>query len=141
MESSLKTRVVFSAVRSSSSESGDYYNHVKPGEVITFTHTEANIGNGMNPDTGFFTVPVSGIYSFSFSAMSNGIDTSTYIQVCQNGVKQFTISDPNSYGLLGYSWTMYLAQNDIIHLYNVNNGLYVTPDINVWFNGQLLMAE
>ena len=133
--------MVFSAVRKATSESGDYYNHVQPGEVITFTHTEANIGNGMNPDTGIFTVPMSGIYSFSFSALTTGEDKSTTILVGKNSVNQFTISDPNSHDLLGYSWTMYLAQNDLIYLYNDNNGLYVTSDINVWFNGQLLMAE
>ena len=146
MESSLKTRVFFSAVRKATSE-GDT-NNVQPGEVVTFTHNEVNIGSGMNPDTGIFTVPLSGIYSFSFSAncykTSDYDDAATYIEVHKNDEKQFLIMEDlrtNTYSLLGYSWTMYLAQNDKIHLYTAYNGLFVNRYINVRFNGQLLMAQ
>ena len=136
--------MVFSVARKSPS---DYIsNHVQPREVITFTDTVANIGNAMNPDDGIFTIPISGLYSFSFSAMSTGNDTSTYIEVHKNDEKQFIISDHNNYGHtnyvnIGYSWTMHLVQNDKIHLYMFSNGLYVTLGVNVWCNAQYIMVQ
>ena len=139
--------MVFSAVRTADRQGSEIYNNVHPQEVITFTHTEANIGSGMNPDTGIFTVPLSGIYYFSFSArtLPPGFAKATRIQVFLNDESQFLIAEDldleDTFSLIGWSWTMNLAKNDKIHLFMLSNGLYVTPDNTVWFNGQLLMAQ
>ena len=61
LEKTVNTRVIFSAVRK--------YRNVYPGDDITFDETVTNIGSGMDPESGVFTAPVSGIYSFSFSAL------------------------------------------------------------------------
>ena len=62
LETTVNTHVIFSAVQ----KSRDFAN-----KDITYSETVANIGNGMNPDTGVFTTPVSGIYSFSFQHTQN----------------------------------------------------------------------
>ena len=97
----------------------------------------------MNPDTGVFTVPVSGIYSFSFSAYTNAYEYHfLHIYVKKNGERQVKISesDFDSFANIGYSWTMSLVQNDQIQLTIIEGGLYVYTDCNfIWFNGQLLM--
>ena len=112
---------------------------------ITFSDTEANIGNGMNPDTGVFNVPVSGIYSFSFSACTNTKDRDTEIRVFKNGEIQFWFHNYNendqSDNNIGYTWTMSLVQNDQINLQLFSNELIGYMYEFVWFNGQLLMQQ
>ena len=135
----VNTRVIFSAVRT-----GD--NDVHSGQIITFTETKANIGGGMDPDSGVFTTPVAGIYSFSFSARTDDSDPYTNIAVYKNDVYLFRISDynnsgQNNFGNISYSWVFTLAKNDKIHLKVSKNGLDVYGEDFVWFNGQLLMAQ
>ena len=140
METTVNTRVIFSAIRKAVSLSD---------EDITYTETVANIGNGMNPKTGVFTVPVSGIYSFSFSALKDPNYTHfCNVYVKKNGEQQFRIreTDFNAadyYGNIGYSWTMALVQNDEILLSGdiYDHPLYVDNLDFIWFNGHLLMKQ
>ena len=139
LETTVNTRVIFSAVQKQDT-------HILEGQVITFSDTEANVGNGMNPETGVFNVPVPGIYAFSFSAQSYNAFYYTDIYVYKNGEYQFRISDANQnddndFDNICYSWTMTLLQNDQIHLKMHSNGLYVHNGAYVWFNGQLLMKQ
>ena len=147
MEKTVNTRVIFSAVRKG------VLNTVQPSEIITFTDTETNIGNGMNPDTGDFIVPVSGIYSFSLSALTH-FDSQTIpwtkIGVYKNGNFQLAIEDRNfddmkndqNLANIGFSWMLELAQDDQIFLrMDGTNGLEVNQGNYVWFNGQLLYGQ
>ena len=62
--------MIFSVVRKGLDEDR-YPNKADLGEIITYTDVIANVGQGMDPNTGVFEAPVSGIYSFSFSALSD----------------------------------------------------------------------
>ena len=143
LESSIDPQVVFSAVRKSYSG----FNHVKPGQVIRFTEMVANVGRGMNARTGTFTVPVSGLYSFSISALSALYHKDTYIGLYKNGQYQFQMGDQNmnyqrNFDNISYNWMMFLVKNDQIYLKMYRtSGLYVDSDDYVWFNGQLVKAR
>ena len=45
--------------------------NLQQGSVVKFNVVLSNIGDGYNADTGYFIAPVSGIYMFSVSAMSD----------------------------------------------------------------------
>ena len=135
METTVNTRVIFSAIQKS---------QIFGAEDITYTETIANIGNGMNPNTGVFTTPVSGIYSFSFSART--IESYVGIYVKKNGENHFFINEHDyngemNYANIGYSWTMSLVQNDKIQLSIANGGLFAYNPEFTWFNGNLLIMD
>ena len=145
LESIVNTQVIFSAIRKVGSEE---YNNVNPGEGVTFTETITNIGNGMDPASGVFTCPVSGIYAFSLSAETNNEGFVTTIDVYKNDNFQFRITDLNlnnqkNHNNIGYSWTFSLEQGERVYLRmnGESSGLIVRPGVLVWFNGQLLLAS
>ena len=146
LESIVNTQVIFSAIRKVGSS--EEYNNVNPGEGVTFTETITNIGNGMDPASGVFTCPVSGIYAFSLSAETNNEGFVTTIDVYKNDNFQFRITDLNlnnqkNHNNIGYSWTFSLEQGERVYL-RMNaesSGLIVRPGVLVWFNGQLLLAS
>ena len=145
IESTLNTRVIFSVARKG------HLNNPPLGQKITYTDVITNEGQGMDPNTGVFDVPVSGIYSFSFSALTenngwngNGIG----VKVFKNNGKQFTIhsnpQDPHqNYENLSFSWLMSLTKDDKIYLRMNGEGktLHVKDQFPVVFNGYLLMAN
>ena len=105
--------------------------NVYTNETITFTDVPINIGDGMDRLTGTFTAPVSGVYSFSFSAQAAEDDPFTDIMVYKNDEYQFRISDHNkneqtNMPNIGYSWYMQLEQNDRVYLKVISNVLICT---------------
>ena len=99
-------------------------------------------------DTGAFLAPVSGLYSFSFSARSAIDHNIVAIGVYKNDEVQFWIGDENAngqknYDNISYSWLMSLDQKDKIHLkmWEKSARLYVDTGNFVWFNGQLLKSQ
>lgn len=145
MENTVNTQVIFSAIRKVGS---DEYNNVNPGQAVTFNDIVANIGNGMEPSSGVFTCPVSGIYAFSLSAETYNERAVTTIDVYKNDNFQFRITDLNlgnqrNHNNIGYSWTFSLEQGERVYLRmnDQSSGLVVRSGVLVWFNGQLLSAK
>ena len=132
-------KVIFSAIRKT--------DHVNEKDWVTYDEADVNEGGGMNIGTGYFTVPVSGIYSFSFGGMTKYEGDRTSVLVMKNGTSIFTIFDNSesikdhpilSMSMLSTTWVMNLTQNDVISLFTYNGELYVSPNHLVFFNGHLL---
>ena len=51
---------------------------------ITFDGTNVNTGNAFDPETGIFRAPRSGIYSFTFHALTQD-GRATYVKLVHNG--------------------------------------------------------
>ena len=154
LESKVNTRVIFSVVRKGLGRYGQYEHYTELGQIITYTDVIANVGQGMDPNTGIFEAPVSGIYSFSFSALSDSTEAlngyATRIKVIKNLLghwSEFDIfQDAGTKAFmenLSFSWMMSLYKGDKIHLAMNTWGakLLTTDDHPLYFNGQLLEAK
>ena len=136
-------KVIFSAIRNSD---GDHV-HVDAGTTITYDEANVNVGGGMDAGSGNFTVPVSGIYSFSFKGMSQFKKLQTGLEVHKNNAKQFVILFPTEgmmrkpFDILSTNWIMNLSQNDVISIYAKEGGFYGSPLNPILFNGHLLMKQ
>ena len=164
MESTVNTRVIFSAVRKGKNPNKYGNVNVNPSDSITFDETVTNIGDGMDPESGVFTAPVSGIYSFSFSAILHfersrwggiGIGMIKVLKDEQlefyiEETERFPVDDVLSHDLevINHSWMMSLVQNEKVRLKMDGQSLGKISVHNdpkrknfVWFNGQLLYAS
>merc|ERR1711982_260052 len=105
----MNEKVIFAAVRSSSGNMGSR-------GTITFDSLTTNIGNGMDSSTGKFTCPTSGLYMFTFSAVSSNLNADELtIIVKKNGSQMFLIDDEEgTYSgakerNIAYSWILDLS--------------------------------
>ena len=144
LSSEVHNKVIFSAIRKYSG------NSVAPGSVITYTDVDVNLKNGLEPETGEFHAPVSGVYSFTFSGRGDDKDEDDNIWVYKNNLRYLLIRDSFNAQReaiyrknLSYVWTMKLQAGDVIKLKLMNdeNGLYVDSDEFIFFTGQLLHAQ
>ena len=139
---SANQKVIFSAIRHSYPGSGD----VNEETTITYDEANVNVGGGMDAGSGNFTVPVSGIYSFSFRGMSQFKKLETGLEVRKNNAKQFDIffltegTMRKPFDILSTTWIMNLSQNDVISLYISVGGLAVYGH-PVFFDGHLVMKQ
>ena len=139
----MNEKVIFAAVRSSSGNMGS-------SGIITFDSLTTNIGNGMDSSTGKFTTPTSGLYMFTFSAVSantNTVEVTIYVK--KNDVVLFVIDDEEDEKSganernIAYSWMLDLSTDDIVHLEMNTGGLHAeggTSD-QAHFTGHLLHAN
>ena len=132
-------KVIFSAIRNSDRKNS----HVNAGTTITYDEANVNVGGGMDIGTGNFIVPVSGIYSFSFRALTIFDVTYTDVEVRKNNDFQFRIyeytSGTKSHDTLSTTWVMNLSQNDVISLYAKSGEVHVSSHHPIHFSGHLLM--
>ena len=138
----MNEKVIFAAVRSSSGNMGSR-------GTITFDSLTTNIGNGMDSSTGKFTCPTSGLYMFTFSAVSSNVNADELtIKVMINGGQIFVIDDEEDKKSganernIAYSWMLDLSTDDIVHLEMSSGGLHaeVVGD-QAHFTGHLLHAN
>ena len=139
---SANQKVIFSAIRHYYPGSGN----VNEETTITYDEANVNVGGGMDAGSGNFTVPVSGIYSFSFRGSSQFKKLETGLEVRKNNAKQFDIFFPTEgmmrkpFDILSTNWIMNLSQNDVISLFSAY-GIYVHSIHPTFFNGYLLMKQ
>ena len=135
-------KVIFAAVRSVSG-------NVEGNTVITYDTLTANLGEAMDKSTGTFRAPRSGLYAFTFSAVSHDTKKGmTSIEVLKNGDEEFYIDDepgnPTDFRErnVAFSWMFELSENDTVKL-RVDDGAGLHADEccdRVYFTGQLLHA-
>ena len=135
------SKVMFSGVRK---------NYISNDSDLTFDETTINVGQGLDPETGIFKCPVSGIYAFSFSAVAvaDKERTFTIVEVYKNERRQFNIHEKssnehkNDHGPnvvnLAYVWTMVLQKDDRVQLKLGHGKALYYP---VWFNGWLMQKS
>lgn len=56
-------------------------------QVIKFDTLITNVGNGYSPASGIFTCPVSGLYEFSSSIVSNGDHKNADVDMVRDGIR------------------------------------------------------
>ena len=139
----MNEKVIFAAVRSKSGNMGS-------SGTITYDSLTTNIGNGMDSSSGKFTTPTSGLYMFTFSAVSATTNTAEVtIMVMKNGSQIFLIDDEedDKSGAdernIAYSWMLNLSTGDIVHLEMSTGGLHTDAGTGdqVHFTGHLLHAN
>lgn len=101
----------------------------KSNSVITFELERLNEGKAMNLKTGFFTVPVPGIYYFQFSAVNHRDRTNLWIDLRVNGATvghaqtNDEISGIPHINTVSLSSSLRLAVNDRVNLYTHHEGV------------------
>ena len=138
----MNEKVIFAAVRSSSGNMGS-------SGTITYDSLATNIGNGMDSSTGKFTCPTSGLYMFTFSAVSSNVNADELtIKVMINGGQIFVIDDEEDKKSganernIAYSWMLDLSTDDIVHLEMSSGGLHAEGvGDQAHFTGHLLHAN
>ena len=134
----LNTKVIFNAQKTEGGNDVIGY--------LTFNQVDINIGDGFDGSSGIFKVPVTGIYTMSFSGQSayDRIDSSG-IHIYKNGSEMFRIVDGNTaaYGAennVSYTWIMRLVKGDELKL-NSWHYLYANTYEPLTFTGELIHIE
>ncbi|XP_055010310.1 uncharacterized protein LOC129409158 [Boleophthalmus pectinirostris] len=108
--------------------------------TIVYKHVALNIGNSYNPQTGFFTAPVRGVYHFVIFALSSG-DVAAGAYLKKNGHLVFMAheSQPSGHGTASTAATLLLEPGDVVYvtLY-ANHRLYDNLNHHTSFSGHLL---
>ena len=100
-------KVAFAAVRTRGDLSSG------PGGVIlTYDTLTANIGHGMDPDSGTFKAPVKGLYKFTVSLGGRDRGGPERLLVRKNGDHEFDVMGRS------FSWMFSLEQDDTVTLLN-----------------------
>ena len=141
----MNEKVIFAAVRTSSGDMGS------SSGTITYDSLTTNIGNGMDASTGKFTAPTSGLYMFTFSAVSANKNTAEVtIQVQKNGSRIFVIDDEEDKKSganernIAYSWMFDLSMGETVYLTMYSGGLHAdvgNSHDQTHFTGHLLHAN
>ena len=140
----MNEKVIFAAVRTSSGDMGS------SSGTITYDSLTTNIGNGMDASTGKFTAPTSGLYMFTFSAVSAHTNTAEVtIYVYKNSTSIFLIDDEEDKKSganernIAYSWMFDLSMGDTVSLVMGSGGLHAEGGNTdqAHFTGHLLHAN
>merc|ERR1719334_1010307 len=85
--------------------------------MIRFPTVVASEGNGFNSDTGLFTAPINGIYSFTISALSNDDSSIEWFDMVHNEQRVCRAYTSNAHHTnLGCTVNLKLAKNDRVYM-------------------------
>nr|KAG5700178.1 hypothetical protein BaRGS_011021 [Batillaria attramentaria] len=93
---SLKAQLTAEQTARVANEAALEYKLITPYGTVVIPHVDTNIGNAYDPQTGFFTAPVSGIYMFHATFMDNDQMSFTHAGIYV-GEHQFTASISDSH--------------------------------------------
>ena len=95
--------------------SGNIKNADKETTVV-FDKTLTNIGNGYNQNNGYFTAPVEGLYSFSWTIATNAKSTfHTYLEMNGEDLGRNAVGRVDNYSTSGsQSVMLHLVTNDTV---------------------------
>ena len=117
--------------------------HAGPHQNIVFDHVETNVGNGYNPHHGVFTAPVSGLYLFYSSILSEH-DGEVRAQIVVNGVFKASIYGSNDrFDQGSQAIVVSLQQGDDVAVQNRDNDHAIYGDAYIYstFSGVLLQQS
>jgi len=113
--------------------------------IIPFDLAQINEGGAFDLPTGIFTVPVSGIYHFDFSAIKSVSSIILWIRLQVNGANvavAYTYqSTEDSNDVVSLSASLRLAAGDKVNLFLVNGLLLDNSDHCTHFTGWLVEEE
>ena len=113
--------------------------------VITYDEAGVNVGNSFDHNTGIFSAATSGLYFFTFSALtSDSVTGLSQVNILKNGAKFNGIYDSNGnekFNNLNSSWMMTLQEGDQVKLKVVVGKIHGDSNIKLIWSGQLLKAN
>jgi len=119
-------------------------NHIQPG-IIKFNKAPINIGNSVDPNTGIFSAPTSGVFFFTFSSMtSHTVTGTTQVEILKNDERFNIVYDSNGNNKnnnLNSSWMMALQEGDQVKLKIYTGKLYGNVNVHLIWTGHLLKAN
>ena len=127
-------RIIFSAYKQDNTGTFD-------GDV-TYNVLVENVGGGMDIETGVFTTPQDGLYTFSFSGETYNAGSYTYVRIYKNGAEEFVNrndqgSDEN-WGQISHTWLSDLKVGDKINVKVTDGYMYSNSIHRITFNGYLV---
>ncbi|VDI65097.1 Hypothetical predicted protein [Mytilus galloprovincialis] len=91
---------------------------ISPHHTLIFDHVETNVGQAYNQHSGAFTVPISGVYIFSYTVFPNGVGSYASVELTVNTMPHGAIfvdsssGDPDYTGCTGFA-VLALKQGDV----------------------------
>uniref|UniRef100_A0A672FER1 C1q domain-containing protein n=1 Tax=Salarias fasciatus TaxID=181472 RepID=A0A672FER1_SALFA len=112
--------------------------------TIVYKYVATNIGNAYNPNTGFFTAPVRGVYHFEIHIGTFGhASYPTGATIVKNEQPVFSAYElqPSGYGSSGTGVTLLLEVGDVVFVrFGPNSRIYDNQNRHNTFSGHLIFT-
>nr|KAG5700181.1 hypothetical protein BaRGS_011024 [Batillaria attramentaria] len=116
-----------------------------PNGPVIVPHVATNIGNAYDPQTGFFTAPVSGLYMFHATFMDHDETSYTYAAIFVGGSSVATSISDSRHGFWdnpAIAAIVHVTAGQKVQLHNnANHVSYYYHDQYTTFSGFLIRAD